>query len=368
MKKILVCDYKQRHSQAIIWSLKKSGYKIISFSEDNNIDFKLYGLDQIINKNYLSFKPNNLVSELNKMNCNIIIPVTINSFNYFSINKNIFISNGFKLLISDFKLWSMFHDKSKTFEFISKLNIPVPLTVNLSKYLYSNNIRDSKLNFPIVIKSTREGGGRFVRYANNFHDVDLIIEDFLSMNNNLFEEGGVIAQDFINGNGCGYFALVDKGKIISKFGHLRIRESPPSGGISTCCESFNHPKLMCYGDNIVTSSKFSGVVMIEFKYDKNSDEFYLIEINPKFWGSSLLSIISGINFPLNYVKYLENQKLGKQKFISGLRLQFVFSDLKRVVKYRVGLINFFVDLVNPKVVKDFTFFGLYNFLKFNLKK
>ena len=36
--------------------------------------------------------------------------------------------------------------------------------------------------------------------------------------------------------------------------------------------------------------------MLEFKFFKGN--YYLIEANPKFWGSLDLAIASGVNFPL----------------------------------------------------------------------
>ena len=71
--------------------------------------------------------------------------------------------------------------------------------------------------------------------------------------------------------------------------------------------------------------------MIEFKHDKNKDRFVLIEVNPKFWGSSLLSIMSGIHFPLIYVRYLQGEDVGTPTF-EDTTLQFVVPDLARAVR------------------------------------
>jgi predicted ATP-grasp superfamily ATP-dependent carboligase len=37
--------------------------------------------------------------------------------------------------------------------------------------------------------------------------------------------------------------------------------------------------------------------MVECKYDPRSDRYYVMEINPRFWGSLQLAIDAGVDFP-----------------------------------------------------------------------
>jgi len=45
------------------------------------------------------------------------------------------------------------------------------------------------------------------------------------------------------------------------------------------------------------SSSWSGVSMVEFRIHKETKVPYLMEINPRFWGSLALDIHSGVDFP-----------------------------------------------------------------------
>ncbi len=40
-----------------------------------------------------------------------------------------------------------------------------------------------------------------------------------------------------------------------------------------------------------------GVAMVEFKREEATGRFVLMEVNPKFWGSLELAIVSGVDFP-----------------------------------------------------------------------
>jgi len=43
--------------------------------------------------------------------------------------------------------------------------------------------------------------------------------------------------------------------------------------------------------------KWSGVGMVEFRIDERDGSLKLMEVNPRFWGSLQLSILSGVDFP-----------------------------------------------------------------------
>ena len=78
--------------------------------------------------------------------------------------------------------------------------------------------------------------------------------------------------------------------------HRRVRENPPTGGASVCAVSIYDGKLLDYGRRLLDALNWHGVAMVEFKRDRLSGELYLMEINPKLWGSHDLAIASGMDF------------------------------------------------------------------------
>lgn len=42
--------------------------------------------------------------------------------------------------------------------------------------------------------------------------------------------------------------------------------------------------------------------MVEYKFDPRRNQFVLMEVNPRFWGSLALAIHAGVNFPVLYHK------------------------------------------------------------------
>lgn len=100
--------------------------------------------------------------------------------------------------------------------------------------------------------------------------------------------------------------MYDDGKPIAEFMHRRVKEFPVSGGPSVVAESFYDSRLQEYGRILCRELNWCGPIMCEFKYDSNADEYKLIEINPKLWGSLDLTIAAGVNIPELMIEYQMN--------------------------------------------------------------
>lgn len=107
-----------------------------------------------------------------------------------------------------------------------------------------------------------------------------------------------LIQRVVEGEGCGLFLYAWHGRIVQMFAHRRLREKPPSGGVSTVCESVAPPEdLVEYAARYVRATSWSGVAMLEFKRERRSGVPYLLEINARPWGSLHLALAAGLDFP-----------------------------------------------------------------------
>jgi predicted ATP-grasp superfamily ATP-dependent carboligase len=55
--------------------------------------------------------------------------------------------------------------------------------------------------------------------------------------------------------------------------------------------------LFLAGKEILSSLKWSGVAHIDFIYDPVTEHFFMIDFNPRYWGTLTGSVIAGVNFP-----------------------------------------------------------------------
>jgi predicted ATP-grasp superfamily ATP-dependent carboligase len=108
----------------------------------------------------------------------------------------------------------------------------------------------------------------------------------------------VLLQRRIDGPGVGVFLLLWEGEVLAAFSHRRIREKPPSGGVSVYRESIPlDADLVARSAALLNCFGWRGVAMIEYKLERDTGRPYLMEVNGRFWGSLQLAIDSGVDFP-----------------------------------------------------------------------
>ncbi|WP_336023556.1 ATP-grasp domain-containing protein [Halobellus salinisoli] len=198
-------------------------------------------------------------------------------------------------------------DKWRSYLLARALEVPAPETVKLDPAGSLSDAAD--LGFPIVVKAGTESVPRYVEYVSSETELRAAVDDYAER-----YADSPLAQEYLPGEGCGFFALYLGGEPAGTYSHRRIREFPPTGGKSACAESITDETLTEYGTQILDALGWNGPVMVEFKRDASGTP-NLIEINPKFWGSLDLAIASGLDFPAAMVRYLRD----------GTRPDFSFS-------------------------------------------
>jgi predicted ATP-grasp superfamily ATP-dependent carboligase len=139
----------------------------------------------------------------------------------------------------------------------------------------------------------------------------------------------LLLQERITGSGVGLFVLRWEGETIARFAHRRLREKPPSGGVSVYRESIAvAPDLARRADLLLDRFGWNGVAMIEFKLDAATGTPYLMEINGRFWGSLQLAVDAGVDFP----RLLAEAALGQhpapvQDYRLGVRSRWWMGDV-----------------------------------------
>jgi protein-tyrosine-phosphatase len=117
------------------------------------------------------------------------------------------------------------------------------------------------------------------------------------------DEGGErwLAQEFIIGKGAGAFLLVRRGESVLEFAHERVHEVPFYGGHSSLRKSVRDAKVMATAKRLLTSIRYEGVAMVEFRRTGDSGTPYFVEINGRLWGSLALALHAGVDFPAGLV-------------------------------------------------------------------
>lgn len=169
----------------------------------------------------------------------------------------------------------------------------------------------------------------------------------------------LLIQQRILGPGAGVFLLLWDQELLAAFAHLRIREKPPSGGVSVLRASaaLDEP-LLDMATKLLQSVGWQGVAMVEFKIDSSTGVPYIMEVNGRFWGSLQLAIDSGVDFPGILVDAaLGHPPTERPSYKPGVRTRWLLGDvdhlLMRLTRSRENL-NLPDDAPGrATVIKDF---------------
>lgn len=185
-------------------------------------------------------------------------------------------------------------DKLKTWRLARQLGVPAPETVLMSR----EGSYDVPARYPIVVKPLRSKitvhGQLQTVAAEVIRDQEAYrrhVEQWLPYSD-------LLRQEFIPGRGVGAEFLFDRGKKVWHFVHERVHEVPLEGGASSYRRSVPPiPALLADAERILSSLRWHGVAMVEFRVDA-AGQHWLIEINPRLWGSLALAVDAGVDFPL----------------------------------------------------------------------
>jgi predicted ATP-grasp superfamily ATP-dependent carboligase len=198
---------------------------------------------------------------------------------------------------ADADVFSAISDKQAVLAAAARAGIATPEQTVLHDV--SSALDVSSIRYPVVVKPARSvstgAGDRLklsVRHAASAQELESVLRD---MDPRAYP---LLLQQRVVGPGVGIFVLLWDGKLLAQFAHRRIREQPPSGGISVYRESIAvDPALLTRSVSLLTDFAWRGVAMIEYKLDERTGTPYLMEINGRFWGSLQLAIDAGVDFP-----------------------------------------------------------------------
>lgn len=236
---------------------------------------------------------------------------------------------GVKLPYPTFSAYEAASNKAALFQRAEKLGIPIPQTHYINTPSDLDSVFDT-LQYPLVIKPANS---RILVNNQWVCTAVSVVESAQALRSRVSEtpwlkEHPFMLQEYIHGQGQGVFALYSQGTPIALFSHKRLREKPPSGGVSVYCESAPVEATMRkISEQILGDLNWHGVAMVEFKVAPDGTP-YLMEINARFWGSLELAVKSGIDFPYLLYRVAQGEKpAAVENYQTEQRLRWLLGDL-----------------------------------------
>jgi len=233
-----------------------------------------------------------------------------------------------------FEAFDVVSDKWTLLQRAVQSDIPIPRT-HFVEGLAGLKAVVARLDYPAVIKPSRSRIltntgwlGTTVHYADCESDLCRLYHDI-----EYLASYPSLIQERIIGPGIGLFVLFDHGHLVTTFAHRRIREKPPSGGVSVLCEAVPiDPQLTAHAICLLGPLRWHGVAMLEYKQDGRTGKSFLMEVNGRFWGSLQLAVDAGVDFPyLSYQLALGHRPVLPSTYHVGVKSRWLFGDLDHLL-------------------------------------
>lgn len=308
--KILITDGENRSSLAVTRSLGRSGHTVVVTGVQKR---NLSSASRFCNACYRSSDPvahpeqffDDIERTIKKENIEIIIPMTEPAMYILAEHKRS-LSQNVLLAAPEWDTLQLVLDKAETLRIAHENDVDVPegKIIRNRDDFYSK--KNEFINFPVVIKPARsripvKDGFLKARvlYAKDTEELKRLY------NETKFLDYPSIIQEKIIGPGIGLFTIFDGRQHLALFSHMRLKEKPPSGGVSVESMSIAlNDRTVGASERLLKALNWKGVAMVEFKQDMRDGSYRLMEINGRFWGSLQLAISCGVNFPSLLVDYL----------------------------------------------------------------
>ena len=333
---VLVTDGENRSSLAVTRSLGKFGCRVVvtGLQKKNLASSSRYCVERYAIPSPLHDGPTyfaNILKILSNQKIDILFPMTEPTILLLAEYRDQLPEYTILACPALEKIRTVF-DKFAIFRLAQEKGIAIPKTLfvdNRNDFLLKKN---TVHQFPVVIKPAmsnipiKDGFlSTGVKYAHDEAELEKLYEtvpalDFPSM-----------IQEKVIGPGTGLFTLFNNGRHLALFSHQRLREKPPSGGVSVVCESVAlDEEMVDASQKLLAAVDWQGVAMVEFKRDLRDGQAKLMEINGRFWGSLQLAIASGVDFPVLFLHHLMQigQKGGlEDTYKIGLRMKWFLGTL-----------------------------------------
>ncbi len=204
-----------------------------------------------------------------------------------------------KVAVANEPAFSLFLDKWKTKALANELNVPVAKgeLVNPSQRTQFN-LQDWTL--PVVYKPLQSYQAQQLNARNKV----MILRDQTQFKAAVNEASdNFVIEEFVEGVGEGISVFAIEGEVKAAFAHRREWESNNAGGSGYRVSIECQPEILEAVNKLAKQTSMSGLAMFEFK-KASPQQWILVEVNARVWGSMPLAQACGFDFPAYHVEWL----------------------------------------------------------------
>ncbi len=338
--RILVLDGNQNQAVASVRSLAKAGHEVLVGESSSwskaGWSRSCRGIFQYPDPHHDVAAFVARISEVARQQSGtLVLPMTEATTLPLSAQLDALLATGARLVLPSHADVLRAFDKQETVRLAASLGIAVPKTTIVCSAEEAHNAA-REMAFPVVLKprssvETRSDGAMQVtgrpRYAKNAEELQALYQEMSGTCSR------VLVQEFVDGEGTGYFALMHHGELRAEFAHRRIRDVHPTGSGSAVRISVEpDPQVRNPSLAILRALHWHGVAMVEFRQAASQQPVFM-EVNGRFWNSLPLACYAGTDFPALLAQMAESGDVEKQNSArTGVTCRWLLGDFRHLVE------------------------------------
>lgn len=350
--KILVVDGYLRNSLAILRSLSPKGYHCDIIVQEHAV--KPYGLFEKAFRSKYAKKVHTLnrtseeqlVKDLLKIleagNYACMMAGGTYFSNFISKYKEVF-SKYTKVLSESHEKMAKVHNKESCMALADSIGVRIPKT-----YVAHNETDLIKIaeetNGNVIVKLEDSFASKgLIKYTQGKQFfIDNYKRDF---GFNINETNKPLVQQFIEGDLIDATAFAVGGDTKAVLTQKRVLTAWLEGGGGIVNITNDVADVKAGAKKMLEHLNWTGHLEMDWIQDKSSGDSYLIEINPKFWGTTQLTISSGYDYPYWYVKHALGEPIEyPETYTQGLQYRWLDDELVTILTQPKSIGSFFCEI------------------------
>ena len=338
--RILVLDGNQNQAVASVRSLANAGHQVLAGASSS---WSKAGWSRSCRGTFRYPDPHQDVSGFvariaevaAQQSGTLVLPMTEATTLPLSARREVLQTTGAKLVLPSHDDVLRAFNKEETVRLATSLGIAVPKTTIICS-AGEAHAASGTTKFPVVLKprssvETQSNGALQVtgrpRYARDAEELQTVYREMSRTCPR------VLVQEFVDGEGTGYFALMHRGELRAEFAHRRIRDVHPTGSGSAVRVSVEpDPQVRAASLAILRALHWHGVAMVEFRHVQGSAPVFM-EVNGRFWNSLPLACYAGADFPALLTQMADTGDVEMQNsFRTGVRCRWLLGDFRHLVE------------------------------------
>lgn len=267
-----------------------------------------------------------LIENIERYKARVLIPVHEETFLVAKYRERLAGLVG--LVVPEYEQILLAHNKDRWEALARGLQVAVPETFDPLDVCKTPALA-GELPYPLYIKPKQGGGGWGMTLVNSPGELlqHTCRESYCNRSWDRF-----YLQRKIEGETHCVAMLFNKGGMRAKVAYKQLREYPLRNGQATLRISIESPRAEYDLQRFLEHIGWHGVCQADFIVEKASGISYLIDLNPRFWGSLAQGIASGVDFPdLYYRIALDGDVAPVNGFKTGVMTRWVGGDLRAFV-------------------------------------